>query len=182
LTELPDDIGFLTKLQELNLCLNKLSTLPDTMEYLKELRDLNLRSNNFKQVIEKVKTLPYLTDVDLLAENKQLNNKLIEYVKNENIIDARQVIENGANVNYKQYNFDQTQFTTALFEAKSIAIIKLLLSCQADPFIERKIGVKETIKVWETKGDGENKYENFLTKKHPYQLAKFVKSLKIKSK
>ena len=55
LTTLPESIGQFTKLTELNIRYNQLSTLPESIYHLKELRQLDLTGNPLTELSKPVK-------------------------------------------------------------------------------------------------------------------------------
>ncbi len=84
----------------------------------------------------------------------------------------------GADVNHKWLNYGNLPFTTALFEAHSIEMIQLLLKNGADPNIKRETAKTSSIKVWESE-KASGGFETFLTKKHPIEITKFLKTLNL---
>ena len=65
LTQLPDGIGNLEQLEELDLEGNQISVLPDWIGNLKRLRDLDLRSNRLRYVPVSIRNLSLLEKLDL---------------------------------------------------------------------------------------------------------------------
>ncbi|MCK4661429.1 MAG: hypothetical protein KAT68_01080 [Bacteroidales bacterium] len=180
LSELPDEIGELTNLKELNLGANNLTSLPLSISKLENLENLIIWSNKITEIPEEIKNLPKLEDIEITVDKKKLNAKLIECIQINDVELAQELIFHGADVNYKDTKYDSLEFTTPLFEAKSIKIIELLLSHNADPHVKREIKKSTaSIKVWEAEKEI-NEFETFLTKKHSLEITKYLKKKKLK--
>ena len=179
LTKIPDEIGKLLKLNELNLSANSLSELPDSIGNLKELRELYLWSNKITELPDCIKNLPNLKDVDLFLNQTKLNHKLIEAIQKDDVNLATEMISHGADTNYKWMDYGNLEFTNPLFEAKSAAMVKLLIENEADPNVKREIVKATSIKVWESDKQSGN-YETFLTKKHSVDIVKYLKKKKLR--
>lgn len=65
LTELPNCIGALTQLRELNLSCNELQTVPESISRLTKLKKLNVHSNKFQTVPESISRLTRLKNLNL---------------------------------------------------------------------------------------------------------------------
>lgn len=201
LSSLPDEIGNLTKLEELNAGANTISNIPLSICHMRELRKLNLWSNLISELPEEmcemenltellvwsnkltripdcIKKLPNLKEVELNVNQDKINSKMIQAVKDDETAMVSELLTIGANVNYKSDNCAGYNFTTALFEAKSLNMVKLLIEKGADPHIKREKKGTATIKVWENDSQSSGQFETFLTRKHPLEIAKFVKGLK----
>ena len=63
--EIPDSIAQLSKLRELHLRNNQLSSLPDSIGALRELRQIDLRGNPLTCLPASIATLPRLEKLDL---------------------------------------------------------------------------------------------------------------------
>ena len=113
---------------------------------------------------------------------ERLSVLLLEFVALDNCAIAAELIEQGADVNYR-YDYpyyplpNERRFTTALFEAKSPQMAKLLMERGADPQLKREILREWFGSDWHYDSTGE--YETFLTMTHPAEMAEFVKSLKV---
>ncbi|MFH2095139.1 MAG: leucine-rich repeat domain-containing protein [Bacteroidota bacterium] len=175
---LPESLGKLVNLKKLCIWSNKLFGLPHELGRLIKLEELNLWGNNLSDIPEEIKRLPRLKDVELKLSQARMNEVLIQAVMADNVAMAKNLIETGANVNYKQSPCQDYEFTTPLFEAKSIAMIDMLLAAHADVNLKREKTGKLSIKVWETDDKHTGKYETFLTKQHPSEIARYVKTLK----
>jgi len=177
LKSLPNEIGNMISLEELNLSSNHLTELPESMGKLINLVELGLWSNKITQIPDSVRNLPKLHDVDLSLNQTKLNHKLIEAAVSDNIDLAREMIAHGANVNFKWMGYGNLPFTTALFEAKSVDMVKLLIEHKADLTVKREKVKAITIKVWESE-NATGEFETFLTQKHSLEIAKYIKTLK----
>ncbi len=95
LTELPESLGQLTQLKDLDLCDNQLTALPESLEQLTQLQDLDISDNQLTAVPKSLGQLTQLQDLSLYNNHlttlpssfgnlKQLsrlqlgNNKIIE--------------------------------------------------------------------------------------------------------
>lgn len=178
IAELPEEIGHLKHLVRLNLAANNLSRFPSTMYRLYSLIELKLWKNNITEVPAFVKDLPNLKVLELETDTGKINQQLVAASIHDDVQKAEKLITMGADVNHKWLNYGNLPFTTPLFEAHSIGMIQLLLKNGADPNIKREIPKTSSIKVWESeKATGE--YETFLTKKHPLEISKFLKTLNL---
>ena len=63
--DVPEGIGYLRGLEELNLSQNELHDLPDSLSKLSKLRILNLSQNNLKELPESIGALPNLEQCEL---------------------------------------------------------------------------------------------------------------------
>jgi len=73
LSELPQEIGFLTQLQYLNLSNNNLQSIPESISNLKLLKDLNLKNNQLKSLPKGIGNLRSLKSINFLDND-------IEYI------------------------------------------------------------------------------------------------------
>lgn len=92
LTELPESIGKLSKLENLNLFRNLLSTLPESFGDLKNLRVFKAESNQFTEFPTVITQLSNLEELDLLGNQihnipdaiSQLSNlRILEFSENQ---------------------------------------------------------------------------------------------------
>jgi hypothetical protein len=176
ITELPQEIGNLKKLIKLNLAVNQLKNLPSTFEGLTNIEVLELWLNKFDLIPKVISSLPKLTDLYNSFDTEKLNKALIKAIFANNYMLTEKLIFYGADVNYKLEGFGSQLFTTPLFEAKSLGMVKLLLSKGANPYLKREI-----IKIVMTKEGGEQirstgKFETFLTRKNPPEIEKYLKT------
>ena len=125
-----------------------------------------------------IKSLPNLKVIEQETDTGKINQQLIAAAINDDVQKVEKLIAMGADVNHKWLNYGNLPFTTPLFEAHSIEMIQMLLNHGADPHIKRDLPKASSIKVWESeKATGE--FETFLTKKHPVEIAKFIKTLNL---
>ncbi len=179
LTKIPDEIGELTELRHLNISANKLTEVPVSISNLTNLETLDLWSNKIIDIPDKVRELPKLHEIDMVLNQHKLNHKLIEAVIDDNLNLAKELISHGANVNYKWLNHGGHQFTSALFEATSVEMVKMLLENHADVQMKREI-VKQA-SIFDFHDDTHTgKFETFLTMKHSIEVAKYIKSINLK--
>jgi internalin A len=80
--EIPDEIGQLTNLTELNLNSNQLQRLPETIGQLTNLTELHLSCNNFQVLPETISQLTNLTKLDLSHNKFQALPKAIGQLTN----------------------------------------------------------------------------------------------------
>ncbi len=178
INELPSEIGHLKHLEKLNVAANNLTELPSSMHKLYNLTELKLWKNFIKEIPEFIKELPNLKNIVLEIETEKIDQQLITSVINDDIEKVEKLLSIGANVNYKWQNYGAYPFTNCLFEAHSIEMIKLLLGKGADPNVKREVLKSSSIKIWES-DKSSNEYETFLTKKHPLEISKYIKSLNL---
>jgi len=180
ITELPEEIGHLKHLVRLNLAANNISELPSSMHRLYSLAELKLWKNKITEVPDFIKSLPNLKVIELETDTGKINQQLIAASINDDTQKAERLIAMGADVNHKWVNYGNLPFTSPLFEAHSIEMIQLLLKNGADPNIKRETTTAKTssIKVWESE-KASSGFETFLTKKHPIEIAKFLKTLNL---
>jgi len=176
IASLPSEIGNLEKLEILNLQSNNLDKLPIEISKLKELTELNVWSNNISEVQDEIKNLPKLLNFQLLIDKSKLNQNLLDAIQADNCKVAKFLISRGADVNYKHI-ISETDFTNPLFEAKSLACIRLLLSHNADPNVKREKHANSSIKVWESDEKHSGQFETFLNKRHSPDVEKYLKSI-----
>ena len=176
IAELPTEFGSLSHLTRLNLALNQLSTLPPSFAKLYNIVELELWLNKFELIPEVIEKLPNLRDLYSVVDPEKLNKTLIWAVIGDNTYLVEKLLFYGADINFEHEECANHLFTTPLFEAKSIDMISLLLEKGADPNLKREI-----VKHVSTKDGAEEvrptgTYETFLTKKHPKEIQKFIKS------
>jgi Leucine-rich repeat (LRR) protein len=172
---LPDDIGSLKNLKRLNLAVNQLNKLPDSFGKLENIEILELWLNKFELIPKIISTLPKLHDLYDSFDTEKLNKTLIRAVFANNKVLAEKLIFYGADVNYKLQGFGSHLFTTPLFEAKTLILVKFLLSKGANPYLKR-----ELVKTVLTK-DGEEirstgRFETFLSKNHTREIAEYLQT------
>jgi hypothetical protein len=106
---------------------------------------------------------------------EKLNKALIRAVFANNKVLAEKLIFYGADVNYKLEEFGSHLFTTPLFEAKSLPLVKLLINKGANPYLKREI-----VKTVLTKNGEEvrstGRFETFLTKNHAKEIAIYLQT------
>lgn len=85
LTDLPEYITKLTKLNELNLSINKFSEFPTVLYEIKSLTSINLENNNLSSIPEDISTqLPSLQSIRL--EGNNLSKEVVEKYQNLNTL------------------------------------------------------------------------------------------------
>lgn len=115
------------------------------------------------------------------TEPDDLSLRLLEAVASGDCVLAAELIDQGADVNFRERSsaacyFAGREFTTPLFEAKTPEMAKLLLGRGADPSVEREI--KEDVGLSDFKFEGTGEYESFLTMRHAPEMAELVRGLK----
>lgn len=174
LTELPSEFGHLKHLVSLNIACNNLSSLPSSFNKMYNLTDLKIWKNQFGEVPEILKEMPNLQKVDLDIDELKINNQFIQAVIYGDVNLAKRYLSLGANVNYSWQNYKNYAFTNALFEARSLDMVKFLLDSGADITVKREKKQLESDKPVE--------FETFLTKKHPPEIMKYLKSVNLLAK
>ena len=177
ITQLPSTLGDLVNLESLNVWANKLTELPKELGKLHKLVELAIWSNKITTIPQAILDLPKLESVDLMLKIEQLNEKLIEAAQADDLSLAQVMISCGADPNYKWEGFGGYEFTTALFEAHSVEMAKLLVEHGANPHAKRKRKVDTSVKVWETNKEIEEE-ESFMTINHSLELTKYKKSIR----
>jgi Leucine-rich repeat (LRR) protein len=175
IAELPIEFCSLRHLAKLNLAANELQGLPDHFTKLYNLVELDLWMNKFDQVPDLIKEMPNVKKVNMEANMGIINHQLIIASMYNNVQLAERLVSVGADVNYKLEDFDPHPFTTPLFEAKSVDMVRLLLSNGADPNLQREAIKQGSIFGW----GGGTVNESFLTKKHSPEVTKFLKTLNL---
>ena len=174
--EIPSEFGSLRHLTKLNLAANLLAELPKGFAKLFNLAELDLFMNKFTAEPEILKELPNLKVINFTFDSSKLNEQLVKASIMDNLPLAEKLMGFGADVNYKWIGYGSHPFTTPLFEAHSVDMVKLLLDHHADPNLKREIVKTSSIKVWESdKAD----HETFLTKKHLPEIARYLKSINL---
>ncbi len=177
ITDLPAEFYSLTSLNRLNMALNQLSNLPDSFANLTNIVELELWLNKFELIPDVLSKLPKLRDLYNSFDTDKLNKALIMAVFANNYPLAEKLIFYGADVNYELEGFGSQSFTTPLFEAQSVEMVKLLINNGADPNLKREI-IKHVVSKNGTEDIRKTgKYETFITIKHPVKLSKYIKSL-----
>jgi len=167
ISDLPQEFSHLSHLIKLNLAGNNLSTLPSAFIKLYNLSEVILWKNNYNELPELLKEMPNLKTINTESDVTLVNQQLVLASLTNCIDRASKILQLGADVNYQWEGFHSHSFSTALFAAKTVEMAKLLLDNGADPNLKRPI----------EKSNGEADYETFFTKKHPTELAKFIKTL-----
>lgn len=169
LSELPSEIAHLKHLMKLNVAGNSLMSFPQTMYKLYNLVELTVWKNNV-EIPDFIKELPNLKTINNDINTEWINQQFVGASITDDIKKAEKLLEMGADINYKLLNFEGQEFTNALFEARSIDMIKLLLEKGADIKVQR-----------EAKKEGSSKIitETFLTKKYSPEILKFIKTLNL---
>jgi len=177
INDLPTEFGHLKHLIKLNLAANNLSSLPSSMHRLYSLTEIRLWKNNITEIPDFVKELPNLKTIELETDTAKINQQLVHASINNDLQKAEKLLLLGADINYKWLNYGNLPFTTPLFEAHSVEMIKFLIEHGADTSIKREI-IRSTssIKVWESDKKTVD-FETIFTKKHPAEVAKFIKTL-----
>jgi hypothetical protein len=176
LNELPSEIGSLRHLTKLDLSANSLSSLPSSFSKLYNLVEIELWMNNFEHLPEVINSLPNLKKVEFTYDMHKLNQKLIVAAMCDHVLLAETLLDKGADVNYKVADFDEFSFTAPLFEARSLDMVKLLISKGADLNMTREITRAAKFLFWNT-SKTTTKTESFLTKRHDPEIAKYLKTL-----
>lgn len=174
--DIPAEVSSLKHIKIFNLAANNLSSLPQSMHKLYNLQELVLWKNTINEVPDFIKQLPNIKEIDLNVDSSKINQLLIMASISNDVDKARKMILLGADVNFQWQNSSSRSFTTALFEAASVDMIKLLLEHGADPNLKREI-----IKAGSNKSlEGEKQtgeFETFITKKHSAEVIKYLKTL-----
>lgn len=178
-SELPSDFYHLSSLRHLNMALNQLSKLPEDFVKLKDIVELELWLNKFDLIPDVLSRLPKLLDLYNSFDTDKLNKALVMAVFANNYQLVQKLIFHGADVNYEMEGFGSQLFTTPLFEAKSIEIIKLLINNGADPNLKREIVKHVVSKNGEEEIRKTGKYETFLTMRLPDNIAKYINTLNL---
>ncbi|MEJ5264326.1 MAG: leucine-rich repeat domain-containing protein [Bacteroidales bacterium] len=176
ITELPSEFKYLVSLKELDLAGNQLSSLPATFSKLPSLQVLKIWRNLFDQLPKELEKIPTLTVIENEVDTERISRLFIESVRMDDVIAARKYLALGADVNYRWEGYDNQQFTTALFEAKSVEMVKFLLENGADVNVSRVIKKSESFIFWESE---KQETETFLTKKHSPEITKYLKSINL---
>lgn len=174
ITELPSDFGHLKHLTKLNLAANQLEELPANFQKLYNLVEIKIWKNGFKEIPQVLKELPNLKTIEFETDETKIGQQLISAVVSDDVPKVERLLSVGADINYKWLNYSNLPFTTPLFEAHSVEMVKFLLEKGADPNLRRDIPQSGTVKVWESE---KKDHETFLTKKHNPEIVKFLKTL-----
>lgn len=178
ITEIPVEIGKNVQLVTLNVAANRIHTLPESIARLENLEELVLWSNPIKELPEWLKSMPKLKQIELIISATQLNEKLLQAARKNNIGLAKELIEKGADVNYRGEDLEGYEFTTPLFESVSAEMVHLLITKGADVNLRRALPKKQSIKIWES-DQADNESESFLNRPHSVEVRKMLKKLKI---
>ncbi len=174
ITELPSEFSHLKHLVHLNLSANKVHELPANFDKLYNLTELKIWKNEFTEIPQLLKEMPNLKTIESVSDETKINQLLISAVISDDVNKVEKLFLLGADINYKWLNYMNLPFTTPLFEARSVDMVKLLLEKGADVHLKRDIIKSGTIKVWESE---KKDHETFLTKKHNPEIAKYLKTL-----
>lgn len=170
ITELPSEIGHLKHLKSLDIASNQISVLPQGFYKLYNLVSLTLWNNKFENFPEVLKELPNLTSIYAEKDIDRINLQLIKAATADNHYGVEIALMNGADINYKLKNEAGTTFTSALFEAQSEEMVRYLIDRNADVNITRPICNAQGTQTGQ---------ESFLTKKHPGEITKYLKSINL---
>jgi hypothetical protein len=174
ISDLPSDFGHLSHLVYLNIACNNLSSLPSSFIKLYNLAELKIWKNQFNETPDFLKEMPNLKKVDLVIDETKINNQFIQAVIYGDVALTEKYLALGADINYRWSNYNNYSFTNALFEAKSVEMVKLLLNRGSDITLKReKIA---------TNNDKPVEFETFLTKKHSPDVLKYLKSINLIAK
>ncbi len=174
ISDLPTEFSHLKHLLKLNLAANKLNSLPDNFQKLYNLTEIRLWKNGFTEIPSCLKDLPNLTVIEMETDETNINQQLVTAVVNDDVSKVEKLLVIGADLNFKWHNYANLPFTTPLFEARSVEMVKFLLEKGADVSIKRELGKPGSIKVWE--GDKKD-YETFLTMKHNSEVLKYLRTV-----
>jgi hypothetical protein len=172
ITDLPNEIGSLRHLAKLNVAGNQLLDLPKGFAKLFNLVELDLWMNKFTQEPEILKELPNIKAVNFTFTAEKINEQLVLASVTNNIALAEKLIHVGADVNFKRLGFDNQEFTTPLFEAHSVEMVKLLVNNGADMHLIRESRKTSSFLIWKSE---KVEQESFLTKKHTPEVTKYLK-------
>jgi len=176
ISDIPAEFKYLVSLKELDIAGNQLAALPASFSKLPSLQEIKIWRNLFDQLPKELEKIPTLKIIENEVDNVRINKLFIQAVKFDDIIAARKYLSLGADVNYRWEGFENQQFTTALFEAKSVEMVKFLLENGADVNVARVIKKSESFIFWESE---KQETETFLTKKHPAEITRYLKSIKL---
>ena len=171
IAELPSEIGHLKHLAHLDVASNQLHSLPAGFLKLYNLSSLALWNNKFTDLPELLKELPNLTSIQFEADIERINRQLVCSCMVDDHYGVERALMNGADINYKMSLNEFYSFTTAIFEAHSVEMVKLLIDQGADVNMKRQI--------IEHPDKGENIEESFLSKKHSSEITKYLKSVNL---
>jgi hypothetical protein len=177
LNELPQEIGSLRHLTKINLAANSLTSLPSSFSKLYNLVDIEIWMNNFDKFPEVLKTLPNMKKLEYEYDNNKLSHKLMVAAMYDHVLMAEKLIDKGADVNFKLSDFDESSFTTPLFESRSLEMVKLLISKGADPNMQREIEGTGKFLFWKTSKLVMRK-ETFFSKNHAPEIKKYLETIK----
>ncbi|MGC8802888.1 MAG: leucine-rich repeat domain-containing protein, partial [Bacteroidales bacterium] len=176
ISEIPSEFKYLVSLKELDIAGNQLATLPPSFSKLPSLQSIKIWRNLFEQLPKELEKIPTLTIVENEVDVPRVCQLFIEAVKFDDIIAARKYLALGADVNYRWEGYENQQFTTALFEAKSVEMVKFLIENGADVNVARIIKKSESFIFWESE---KQETETFLTKKHSAEITRYLKSINL---
>ncbi|MCX7985772.1 MAG: leucine-rich repeat domain-containing protein [Bacteroidales bacterium] len=174
--EIPNEFKYLVSLKELDLAGNQLSELPSSFSKLPSLKEIKIWKNLFEQLPKELEKISTLTAIENEVDIDRLSKLFIESVKFDDVAAARKYLTLGADVNYRWEGYENQQFTTALFEAKSVEMVKFLLENGADVNIARIVKKSESFIFWESE---KQETETFLTKKHSAEITRYLKSINL---
>jgi len=174
--ELPIEFGHLKHVVNLDLSCNALHELPSSFVKLYNLKNLKIGGNQFAQKPALLAEMPNLETVDESKDIEIINKAFLFSVISDSTRRVEKYIALGADVNYQLKDYQNTPFTTALFEAQSLEMVKILLAYGANAAVQRQY--KMTVKSFF--GQKEKQVtETFLTKKHKPEIEKYLKSIEM---
>ncbi len=176
IVEIPSEFKYLVSLKELDLAANKLYALPSSFSKLPSLQVLKIWENLFEQRPKELEKITTLNTIEEKIDYDRINKLLVEAVRYDNIGLARRYLALGADINYRWEGYEGLQFTTPLFEAHSLEMVKFLIENGADVNISRTIKKSENILIWEKEKEEQ---ETFLTQKHSNEIIKYLKSIEL---
>jgi len=174
IVELPSEIKFLACLEILDIAGNKLVDFPSTFHKLPSLKKIIIWENDFSGIPDQLSKMSTLTDIETEVNKERINHLFIEAVRADKLAEARKYFALGADINYQWQSYDNQQFSTPLFEARSIDMISFLLDNGADVNVTRAVKKSESFIFWDSE---KIETETFLTKKHPPEITKYLKSI-----
>ncbi len=176
ITEIPTEFKYLASLKYLDLAGNQLTELPSSFSKLPSLEELKLWENAFDEIPKELEKISTLKKIETEIDRERINRLFIESVVIDDITAARRYLSLGADVNYRWQGFENQEYTTALFEAKSVEMVKFLIENGADVNASRAVKKSESFIFWDTE---KVETETFLTKKHSAEISKYLKSIKL---
>jgi hypothetical protein len=167
LNDLPSDISALEKLESINAGLNNFTKLPKGITHLQNLKNLEIACNHFDASQELMNKIPGLEKLVTTVDKEVVHEWLLKAVLNNHIPLVERLLEEGIDINYQFPRNGKYNFTTALFEAKSVDMVKLLIEKGADVNLSRICNEEKKQPIAQT----------FLTKKNSSEITKYIKQI-----